>query len=547
MRKTHGDEEARARDLFYGLWISDIFMERVKTDDVWSLFCPDRCPELLELYGEEFSNRYRELERDGRYTRQLRARDLWFKILDAQMETGTPYMLYKDSCNRKSNQQNLGVIKSSNLCTEILEYSDKNETAVCNLASVSLPRFVKENNTNIDDDTRHVFDFEELHRVVKVIVQNLNNIIDINYYPNEKTRRSNLLHRPIGIGVQGLADAFILMGFAFTSPEAKRLNVEIFETIYHSAVEKSCEMAEEREESMKYLYEEFRNGNWCFKDDDPDCRDYDVYNITGASSFNVAETDNKIQTCLNILRPIRAEFDNISTDTSLCGSYSTFQGSPMSRGEFQFDLWNREPIGNRYDWVSLKTRVLRYGIRNSLLCAPMPTASTSQILGNNECFEPLTSNLYTRRTLAGEFVVVNKHLVKELGEMGMWNEGVKNNIVANRGSVQHIDGLPDHIKEKYRVVWEMSMRDIIDMSRDRGAYICQSQSLNLWVEEPTPKILTNIHFYGWEQGLKTGMYYLRRKARHQAQQFTVEPSNTTTSSNSKTNENEGEGCLMCSG
>ena len=918
LRKTHGDEDARSRDLFYGLWISDIFMERVKADGQWSLFCPDRCPELQELYGEAFSRRYEELEHSGNYTHQIRARDLWIRILDAQMETGTPYMLYKDACNRKSNQKNLGVIKSSNLCvapetliltdkgyeeiqylkdkptnvwngkefslttvcqtnecselievhmsdetvlsctkyhkfyiqtkyqkykskkdiihhnsveiidaqdlkpdmciikcdypvidnqemiledaytngiftgdgtfcnykalkgeqfckrhidncfnqcdehanitcrennmcnalsyekkpkiclyankinllehlsynscgvvknnrlnvslpptlkekffvpinyslkskldwfagycdadgyiclnqnnqslqissinkeflinvklmlqtcginsnislnmnerttllpennkeqtyklynckkiwrlsiasnqlqqllelglnckrlniekqnyqrsankfikvksvkytgrydatycfnepkrhcgifngiitsqcTEILEYSDKNETAVCNLASVSLPRFVKDDTAK----SRPWFDFQELHRIVNVIVQNLNNIIDVNYYPNRKTRRSNLLHRPIGIGVQGLADVFILMDMPFTSPEAKMLNRQIFETIYHSAVEKSCEIAMEREESMKYLLEEYKIGNWTFKnDDDPVCREYDVYNNYSASSSTTRDTDDKITLLLNRLRPIRVEIEN-----SYLGAYSSFNNSPMSRGEFQFDLWNREPIEGRYDWTGLKNLVIKHGLRNSLLCAPMPTASTSQILGNNECFEPLTSNLYTRRTLAGEFVIVNKHLVKELGEMGMWNESVKNNIVANRGSVQHIDGLPAHIREKYLVVWEMSMRDIIDMSRDRGAYICQSQSLNLWVEEPCPKILTNIHFYGWEQGLKTGMYYLRRKARHQAQQFTVEPSNTNISNTNISNDNvdKPDDCLMCSG
>jgi len=538
LKKNHGDEENRARDLFYGMWISDLFMKRVKTNAKWSLFCPDQCPKLCKSYGEEYERLYCEYEEQGVWTKQVNARDLWIKILDSQMETGTPYILYKDACNSKSNQKNLGTIQSSNLCTEIVEYSDENETAVCNLASISLPAFVKSDKT---------FDYERLVHVTGVIVNNLNNIIDINFYPNQKTKRSNFRHRPIGIGVQGLADTFILMDLAFTSPEAKIVNRNIFETIYYGAVKRSMEISKARQEGMKYLRENYLLDNWRFADETDDlCREYNVYNNTEASFANAISVDNKLEELLKIHKPIINEILNLEDTES--GAYSSFKGSPMSEGIFQFDMWNVKPNMD-YDWESLRKDIMVYGIRNSLLVAPMPTASTAQILGNNECFEPLTSNIYSRRTLAGEFVIVNKNLVKDLQTINLWSEGIKNNIIANRGSVQYINGLPDNLREKYKIVWEMPMRDIIDMARDRGAFICQSQSLNLWVEDPDPKILTNIHFYSWQAGLKTGMYYLRRKPKHQPQQFTIEPDkdNDKDKKKDEVDTEDPPECFMCSG
>ena len=459
LKKNHGDEELKARDLFYALWISDSFMERVKSNAKWSLFCPHECPGLSDLYGDRFVELYEQYESEGKARKIVNARDLWFKILDAQMETGTPYILFKDAANRNSNQKNLGTIKSSNLCTEVVQYSDDKETAVCNLASIGLPSFVNAESKQ--------FDYNKLHEVVKVVTNNLNRVIDINFYPTEKTRVSNFKHRPIGIGVQGLADTFVLLDIPFHSDDAKEVNKLIFETIYHAALEKSNEIAKELGES-----------------------------------------------------------------------YSSFAGSPASKGILQFDMWAKEPTPGRYDWYVLKQSIITYGMRNSLLVAPMPTASTSQILGFNECFEPFTSNLYSRRTLAGEFVVVNKYLMKELIQLGFWNEQIKNNIIANKGSIQQLTILPEHIRNKYKIVWEIPMKHVIDMSADRGAFICQSQSLNLWVEDPTYNTLTSMHFYSWKQGLKTGIYYLRRKAKHQAQQFTIEPE-----------QNQGEKdeiCEMCS-
>ena len=527
LRKNHGDEESKARDLFYAIWASDLFMERVMGNKVWSLFCPDKCPGLSDAYGDKYRELYIKYEEEEKYNKQLNARDLWLKILDAQMETGTPYILYKDACNEKSNQKNLGTIKSSNLCCEIVEYSDDSETAVCNLASIGLSMFVKEDKT---------FDYDKLYEVTKVLVTNLNNIIDINFYPNEKTRKSNYSHRPIGIGVQGLADAFFKMDLAFTSDDAKEVNKLIFETIYYAALERSYEISYERMEGMKYLASEYMYQNWNFSSDEAHCRNYEIYNVTEASIDGVIATDNRIAEYLNKYKPIKAEIDNLKDD--LGGAYSSFIGSPISEGLFQFDLWNDRAYSNNYDWSGLKEKIIKYGIRNSLLCAPMPTASTSQILGNNECFEPITSNIYSRKTLAGEFVMINKYLVEELLELKLWNEEIKNNIIANKGSIQYIDGLPEHLKEKYKIVWEMSMKNLIDMAHDRGLYICQSQSMNLWMEDPEPKSLTNMHFYSWRAGLKTGIYYLRRKPKHQAQQFTIEPE--------KRKDND-EGCLMCSG
>ena len=460
MRKNHGDEELKARDLFYALWIPDLFMERVKTDGSWTLMCPDECPGLADVYGDEFVALYTKYETEGRGRATLKARQLWFQILDAQMETGTPYILYKDACNKKSNQKNLGTIKSSNLCSEIVQYSDENESAVCNLASIGLPSFLDSGK----------FDFEKLHQVARVVTYNLNRVIDVNYYPTEKTRRSNVRHRPIGIGIQGLADVFMILGLPFASEEARELNRQIFETIYHAAVEESCFLA-------------------------------------------------------------RSE-----------GAYETFVGSPASCGDLQFDLWNVDPGQTRYDWSTLKSDVMKYGLRNSLLLAPMPTASTSQILGFNECIEPITSNIYSRRTLAGEFILANKYLMKDLIDLNLWNEKIKNNIIANHGSIQHIDLIPAEIKEKYKTVWEIPMRALIDMAADRGAFVCQSQSLNLWLEDPNYNSLTSMHFYSWSKGLKTGIYYLRRRGRHQAQQFTIEPER----GNGQGVEEEQEICEMCS-
>lgn len=438
LKKNHGKEEMRARDLFYALWISDLFMERVKADAEWSLFDPNEAPGLFDVYGAKFEALYRQYEKEGRARKTVKARDLWQAVLESQTETGTPYILYKDAANMKSNQQNLGTIRSSNLCTEIIEYTSKDEVAVCNLASIALPKFVE----------NRQFDFEKLAEITRVATRNLNKVIDLNYYPIPEARNSNFRHRPIGLGVQGLADAFILMGMAFDSDAAKQLNKDIFETIYYAAVSESAALAE--------------------KD----------------------------------------------------GAYETFQGSPMSKGMFQFDLWSVTP-SNRWDWDALRERVKKVGVRNSLLVAPMPTASTSQILGNNECFEPYTSNLYTRRTLAGEHIVVNKHLMRDLVRLGLWNEEMREAIMAANGSVQGIEDIPKEVRDVYKTAYEISQKVIIDMSADRGAYICQSQSLNVFMEAPTFAKLSSMHFYAWQKGLKTGMYYLRSKAATDPIKFTL--------------------------
>ena len=821
LKKNHGDEESKCRDLFYALWISDLFMERVMGNKTWSLFCPDKCPGLSDCHSDAYRELYLKYENGGKFNKQINARDLWIKILDSQVETGTPYILYKDAANNKSNQKNLGTIKSSNLCvapetliltsdgylridtlvneeievwngesfskttiyqtsesselievhtsdgcvltctkyhkfyikdeslnttaaassnerheeeadvlqfidegsqgssgspqspksprwsptkiveaqdlkngmiiietkfptmsysnvlldaynigynssgqfvpinyslkskimwfsgyvdsvgilsfnkivinnkskefmmnikymlqtsglnvalsytdhynhfislgysdvsvlselglvsekcklviyessiaiqdtnvyitnvvdnkrsdktycfneperhagifnglitsqcTEIIEYSDSKETAVCNLASLGLPMYVREDKT---------FDYDKLYQVTQVVVNNLNNVIDINYYPTPKTKRSNFKHRPIGIGVQGLADVFLKMDLAFTSDQAKEINIKIFETIYYAALEKSMLISKHRCKLMKFLKEQYYLNNWTFTTEEDECREYNIYNVTYPSIHN------SIEDALNCVNPIKAEIENL--DCELIGAYSSFKGSPTSFGQLQFDLWNVTPTLGRYDWTVLKENIVNYGIRNSLLVAPMPTASTSQILGNNECFEPITSNIYSRKTLAGDFVLVNKYLVEELLKLGLWNEELKNSIIANKGSVSHIQNLSPHLKEKYKIVWEMPMKEIINMSRDRGAFVCQSQSLNLWIEDPDSKILTNMHFYSWKAGLKTGIYYLRRKARHQAQQFTIEPKKKY---ETEDNEEEKKDCLMCSG
>jgi ribonucleoside-diphosphate reductase alpha chain/ribonucleoside-diphosphate reductase subunit M1 len=425
-----------------------------------------------------------------------------------------------------------GLITSQ--CTEIIEYSDSKETAVCNLASLGLAMFVKEDKT---------YDYDKLYEVTQVVTNNLNNVIDINYYPTPKTRRSNFKHRPIGIGVQGLADVFFKMDLPFISDEAKEINIKIFETIYYASLEKSMLLAKERFKTMKFLKEQYDLNNWTFISDEDECREYDIYNVTDASILASISNDKVIENALKTVNPIKAEIENL--DLLYLGAYSSFKGSPASFGQLQFDLWNVSPTPGRYDWATLKENIMTYGIRNSLLVAPMPTASTSQILGNNECFEPITSNIYSRKTLAGDFVLVNKYLVEELLKLGLWNEELKNSIIANKGSVSHIQNLSPHLKEKYKIVWEMPMKEIINMSRDRGAFICQSQSLNLWIEDPDSKILTNMHFYSWKAGLKTGIYYLRRKARHQAQQFTIEPKKKRDSN--ETEEEEKKDCLMCSG
>jgi ribonucleotide reductase alpha subunit len=469
-------------------------MERVKEKNgKWSLFCPHECPGLSDVYGQEFKSLYEKYEEEGKARKTIVARELWFSILDAQMETGTPYLLYKDAANIKSNQKNLGTIKSSNLCCEIIEYSDSEETAVCNLASIGLPTFVNQ-------ETKQ-FDYDKLHQVTKVVTNNLNRVIDVNFYPTEKTKRSNMRHRPIGIGVQGLADTFILMDIPFHSDEAKEVNKLIFETIYHASLERSNEISIERNSIINKLSSE--------------------------GQFKVLDFISE------------EEYPLIRKHKNLMGTYSSFEGSPASQGILQFDMWNVKP-SDRYDWTKLKESIVTYGLRNSLLVAPMPTASTSQILGYNECFEPFTSNLYSRRTLAGEFVVVNKYLMRELIQLGYWNEQIKNNIIANKGSIQQLTVLPEHIRNKYKIVWEIPMKHIIDMAADRGPFICQSQSLNLWMEEPVYNKLTSMHFYAWEKGLKTGIYYLRRKAKHQAQQFTIEPD-----AKEKAEEQE-EICEMCS-
>lgn len=473
LRKNFGKDEIRARDLFYALWIPDLFMQRVKDNGNWSLFCPSEAPGLCDVYGDEFNVLFEKYEKEGRARETIKAQKLWYAILESQTETGNPFMLYKDACNRKSNQQNLGIIKSSNLCTEIVQYSSPDEVAVCNLASVALPTFVI---------NREKFDFQKLHDVVKVITKNLNKIIDVNYYPVIEAERSNKRHRPIGLGVQGLADAFMLMKFPFDSAEAKQLNIQIFETIYHGALEASNDLAE------------------------------------------------------------------------IFGPYETYEGSPVSKGILQYDMWDVTPT-SLWDWTSLKAKIASHGVRNSLLVAPMPTASTSQILGFNECFEPYTSNLYTRRVLAGEFQIVNPWLLKDLVEMGLWNENVKNMIMSDGGSIRNIPGIPQKLKDMYKTVWELSQRTLLDMAADRGAFIDQSQSLNIFIAEPNFGKLTSMHFYGWQKGLKTGMYYLRTRPAVDAIKFTVDQLSLR-EYRKKIEENEADmvcsidnkdACLSCSG
>ena len=474
LKKNHGKEEQRARDLFYALWIPDLFMKRVKENGDWTLMCPHECPGLSDTHSAEFEALYTKYEKEGKGRKTIKAQDLWFKVLESQIETGTPYMLYKDAANAKSNQQNLGTIKSSNLCTEIIEYTAPDEVAVCNLASIALPKYVLENGT---------FDHEKLFEVTYQATLNLNKIIDENYYPVEEAKNSNLRHRPIGLGVQGLADAFIMMGLPFESEEARALNREVFETIYYASMTASKDL----------------------------------------SKVN--------------------------------GPYETFEGSPVSKGVFQFDMWGVTP-SSRWEWDVLKEEVKTHGVRNSLLLAPMPTASTAQILGNNECFEPYTSNIYTRRVLSGEFIIVNKHLLKDLVREGLWNKDMRQKIVAANGSIQNINEIPQHLKDLYKTAWEISQKAIIDQAADRGAYICQSQSLNIFMENANFGKLTSMHFYGWEKGLKTGMYYLRTKAATDAIKFTIDKSVVDETAAQAIEDQQAaiacsldnpEGCEMCSG
>ena len=462
IRKNHGKEEMRARDLFPALWIPDLFMQRVEADQMWSLFDPNEAQGLYEVYGEKFNELYTTYENEGKFRKQIRARELWTAILEAQIETGTPYMCYKDAVNEKSNQKNIGTIRSSNLCTEIMEYTNADEVAVCNLASLALPRYVSSGG----------FDFQKLYEVTKIVTRNLNKIIDGNYYPIPETKTSNDRHRPIGLGVQGLADVFLLLRLPFESPEARRLNKDIFETIYFASMEASMDLAKEQ------------------------------------------------------------------------GAYSSFAGSPLSEGKFQFDLWQVVP-SDRWDWEKLRQEVMTHGVRNSLLLAPMPTASTSQILGNNECFEPYTSNIYNRRVLSGEFVVVNKFLLKDLIELGLWNPTMKNKLIAENGSVQNIPEIPTELKELYKTVWEIKQKTIIDMAAERGAFICQSQSLNLFMAEPNLAKLTSMHFHAWKSGLKTGMYYLRTKAAVDAIKFTVDTQLLLGQSQVACSLDNPEECLAC--
>ena len=514
LRKNHGNEEDRARDLFYALWVSDLFMERVKENTKWTLFCPDEAPGLADVYGEEFNQLYLKYENDEKYNgKTIEARELWFAILESQIETGNPYICYKDAANKKSNQQNLGTIKSSNLCTEIIEYSSPKEYAVCNLASIGLSKYVKEET--------HEFDYELLYKVVKVITKNLNKVIDINFYPIPECENSNKLHRPIGIGVQGLADVFALMNIGFDSEKAKEVNNNIFETIYYASMETSMEISLKREEPLKRIKE--------------------LIELLEKDSKN-DKLKKELSGLKKIYKPTKEE---LNRDNYL-GSYSSFEGSPLSLGQFQFDLWN-ETASDRYNWNELKEKIMKYGVRNSLLLAPMPTASTSQILGNNECIEPFTSNIYLRRTLAGEFIVINKHLIKDLLKLELWNEEIKNEIIKNNGSIQSIEYIPDDIKEIYKTVWEIGNKTLIDLAADRGKYICQSQSLNLFMDNPDYNKLTSMHFYSWKKGLKTGIYYLRTKPVVQAQQFTIEPEKKNNKNNSEpfVCRKDDPDCLMC--
>ena len=511
LRKNHGNEEERCRDLFTAVWVSDLFMERVEGDKMWSLMDPDTCSGLEDVFGDSYKTLYQTYESQNKFVKQVKAQELWFKILESQIETGVPYLLFKDSINHKSNQANLGTIKSSNLCTEITEYSSEDETAVCNLASIGLPKYV--------DTATSTFDFQKLHDVTKVITRNLNKIIDINFYPIESAERSNMRHRPIGIGVQGLADVFAMLRMPFESHEARILNREIFETIYHGALEASMEMAALRHDAILST-----------------CAGMDARDDSPNKHMTLALKSGH-------MNKYEAESDLLYT--SRPGAYASFEGSPASRGVLQFDMWDVAPGNARHDWTRLKADIATFGLRNSLLVAPMPTASTAQILGNNESFEPFTSNIFKRKTMSGEFIVVNKYLVMDLIQLGLWTHDMKQQLISSDGSVQDIHNIPDDLKALYKTTWEIKMKSVIDMAADRGAYIDQSQSMNLFLEDPDFKKLTSMHFYGWRKGLKTGMYYLRTRPRANTQKFTVDPSYASGSKRLQT-RCDGDTCTMCS-
>jgi ribonucleotide reductase alpha subunit len=494
LKKNHGSEEERCRDLFLALWVSDLFMERVKQNAKWSLMCPDQCRGLSEVYGDDFKALYEKYESEGKYNKQINAQDLWFKILEAQIEQGVPYILYKDAANKKSNQKNLGTIKSSNLCAEVLIHSSPEETGVCNLASICLPSYVEDGK----------FNFEKLHEVVKVAAKNLNKVIDVNFYPVEKARVGNLRHRPIGIGVQGLADVFMILKYPFESKDAAELNKQIFETIYHAAVESSMELSKKRSKIIG-----------------------DILNNNSDEDINKYVND----------------FEQDVIKTKYVGAYSSFEGSPISQGLFQFDLWGEQP-SDRYDWDKLRNDIKKYGVRNSLLISPMPTASTSQIMGFNESFEPFTNNIFQRKTLSGEFIVINKYLIRDLINKGLWNKELKDTIILHEGSIQNIPEIEQEMKDLYKTSWEIKQRVVIDMSADRGRYICQTQSLNIFMEEPDFQKLSSMHFYGHSKGLKTGSYYLRTRPKAKTQQFTIDPE--FAKKKLRCVEENGDNCVLCS-
>jgi ribonucleoside-diphosphate reductase alpha chain len=498
LKKNHGNEEDRCRDLFLALWVSDLFMQRVKENKKWSLMCPNTSQGLSDVYGEDFKTLYEKYESEGKYTKQMNAQELWFKILEAQIEQGVPYILYKDAANRKSNQKNLGTIKSSNLCAEVLIHSSPEETGVCNLASICLPSYIE------IVDTKPTFNFDMLHDITKTITKNLNKVIDKNFYPTEKARRSNLKHRPIGIGVQGLADVFVQMRYPFESDEAKKMNQDIFETIYHAAVEASMELSKKRAKVIKDILD--------------------------------SQSEERLDNYVN-------EFEKEMIHSRYAGAYTSFETSPMAQGLFQFDLWEQE-ASSRYDWNALREEIKQHGMRNSLLLSPMPTASTSQIMGFNESFEPFTNNIFQRKTLSGEFIVINKYLIHDLIKLGIWSKDMKDQILLDNGSVQNISEIPNDLKELYKTVWEIKQKHIIDMSADRGIYICQTQSLNIFMEDPDFQKLSSMHFYAHAKGLKTGTYYLRTRPKAKTQQFTIDPEFAR--KKMRCIEQNGDTCTLCS-
>lgn len=541
LRRNTGSEEMRARDLFYALWIPDLFMKRVQEKGKWTLMCPHECPGLCDTYGDEFETLYCKYESEGKGSKTIDALELWYTILDSQIETGTPYMLYKDACNKKSNQKNLGTIRSSNLCCEIIEYTSPDEVAVCNLASIALPKFIE-----YDELKQPFFNFKKLEDVVKLVTRNLNKIIDINYYPIKEAENSNRRHRPIGIGVQGLADVFSLMRFPFDSEESKQLNIQIFAYIYLASLEASMDISKKRKKIIndyKKMISEYEDQHLPQnKKKSPKQKTEDTLEKIESKSQKITKDMTK-DMIKELIKEMKKEYyiieEELKLSSQYAGAYSSFENSPAQKGELQYDLWNIQPLAelkDRFDKV--KDNIKKFGMRNSLLVAPMPTASTSQILGNNECFEPYTSNIYKRRTLAGEFKLINQHLLKDLIELGIWNDDIKDSIILNNGSIQSISEIPDNIKALYKTVWEIKQKVILDMAADRGAYIDQSQSMNVFISQPNYKNLSSMHFYGWKKGLKTGMYYLRSQSTVQAQQFSVDISKTIKSNDTTNSKSE---------